>query len=43
MPAYRFQVAVEDRWAIIAYVRALQRAAHGTKADVPADKAAELQ
>jgi mono/diheme cytochrome c family protein len=43
MPAYRFQVAVEDRWAIIAYVRALQRAAHSTKADVPADHAAELQ
>ena len=29
MPAYRFQIAVEDRWAIIAYVRVLQRAAHG--------------
>ncbi len=43
MPAYRFQVAVEDRWAIIAYVRALQRAAHATKADVPADHTAELQ
>ncbi len=43
MPAYRFQIAVEDRWAIIAYVRALQRAAHATKSDVPADHAAELQ
>jgi mono/diheme cytochrome c family protein len=43
MPPYRFQIAVEDRWAIIAYVRALQRAAHGTKAEVPADRAAELQ
>jgi len=43
MPAYRFQIAVEDRWAIIAYVRALQRAAHGTKADVPADHMADLQ
>jgi mono/diheme cytochrome c family protein len=43
MPSYRFQVAVEDRWAIIAYVRALQRAAHATKADVPADHTAELQ
>ena len=42
MPAYRFQVAVEDRWAIIAYVRALQRAAHSTMADVPADKTSEL-
>ena len=43
MPAYRFQVTVEDRWAIIAYVRALQRAAHSTKTDVPTDHMAELQ
>jgi mono/diheme cytochrome c family protein len=43
MPAYRFQITVADRWAIIAYVRALQRAAHATKSDVPADHAAELQ
>jgi mono/diheme cytochrome c family protein len=42
MPSYRFQITVEDRWAIIAYVRALQRAAHATKADVPADHTAEL-
>ena len=25
MPAYRFQIAEKDRWAIVAYVRALQR------------------
>jgi mono/diheme cytochrome c family protein len=43
MPAYRFQIVVEDRWAIIAYVRALQRAAHATKSDVPSDHTAELQ
>lgn len=43
MPAYRFQITIEDRWAIIAYVRALQRAAHATKSDVPADHAAEVQ
>ncbi|MGA3186451.1 MAG: cytochrome c [Bryobacteraceae bacterium] len=43
MPSYRFQIVVDDRWAIIAYVRALQRAAHATKADVPADHMAELQ
>lgn len=35
MPPYRFQVVVADRWAIIAYVRALQRAAHGTPAEAP--------
>jgi mono/diheme cytochrome c family protein len=43
MPAYRFQVSVEDRWAIIAYLRVLQRAAHGTIDDVPADQKAGLQ
>jgi hypothetical protein len=36
MPAYRFQLVTEDRWAIIAYVRALQRAAHAKPEDVPA-------
>lgn len=36
MPGYRFQVSEKDRWAIVAYVRALQRSWHGTVADVPA-------
>ena len=36
MPPYRFQVVTEDRWAIIAYVRALQRAAHSKPEEVPA-------
>jgi mono/diheme cytochrome c family protein len=35
MPPYKFQVVTADRWAIIAYVRLLQRAAHGTINDVP--------
>jgi len=35
MPGYRFQVPARDRWAIVAYVRALQRAREGTLADVP--------
>lgn len=38
MPAYRYQVPVEDRWAIIAYVRALQRSRMGTIEDIPPDK-----
>lgn len=42
MPAYRFQVAERDRWAIIAYIRVLQRASHSTIDDVPADLRAEL-
>ncbi len=36
MPAYRFQIVTADRWAIIAYVRALQRAAHAKPEEVPA-------
>jgi cytochrome c553 len=43
MPAYKFQVSVEDRWAIIAYLRVLQRAAHGSINDVPADQKAGLE
>jgi mono/diheme cytochrome c family protein len=35
MPDYSAQVSVADRWAIIAYVRALQRSQHATVADVP--------
>lgn len=43
MPAYRFQVAARDRWAVIAYVRALQRAASGTLEDVPQELRSELR
>jgi len=35
MPAYAHQVPVRDRWAIVAYIRALQRSQHATLADVP--------
>jgi mono/diheme cytochrome c family protein len=42
MPPYRFQVAVEDRWAIIAYLRVLQRAAHSSVNDVPTDHRGDL-
>ncbi len=43
MPSYRFQVVDRDRWAIVAYVRALQRTSTATVADVPEDKRAELK
>lgn len=43
MPPYRFQVTTADRWAIVAYVRLLQRAAHGTVDEVPADQRADLK
>jgi mono/diheme cytochrome c family protein len=35
MPDYATQVPVPDRWAIVGYVRALQRSQHATLADVP--------
>jgi len=42
MPDYAAQIRVEDRWAIIAYVRALQLSEHATMADVPADRRSGL-
>lgn len=35
MPSYAYQVPVADRWAIVAYVRALQKSQRATLADVP--------
>ena len=35
MPDYKMQIPAEDRWKIIAYVRALQLSHHATTADVP--------
>jgi mono/diheme cytochrome c family protein len=43
MPPYRFQVSDRDRWAIVAYVRALQRTSLATEAEVPEDKRSELK
>jgi mono/diheme cytochrome c family protein len=43
MPSYAEQVPVADRWAIIAYIRALQLSQHASIEDVPADKRAELE
>ena len=37
MPSYASQIAVEDRWAIVLYLRALQRTQNATPDDVPAD------
>jgi len=42
MLAYGPNITVADRWAIIAYLRALQRSQRGTIADVPPDLRAEL-
>lgn len=35
MPPYKYQISVEDRWAIIAYLRALQRSQNATPNDMP--------
>ena len=43
MPSYKFQIVTADRWAIIAYLRVLQRAAHGTVNEVPDAQRAELK
>ena len=43
MLAYGPNVPVNDRWAIIAYLRALQRSQNATEADVPAEHRAELE
>ncbi len=37
MMSYADKLSPDDRWAVVAYVRALQRAAHGTIKDVPAE------
>jgi mono/diheme cytochrome c family protein len=42
MPDYRAQVTPEDRWAIAAYIRALQYSQRATVNDVPADKRTAL-
>lgn len=43
MPPYKYQVIEKDRWAIVAYVRALERASAATPADVPAEQQAQLK
>ena len=43
MFGYGHNVTVHDRWAIIAYLRALQRAQNATPADVPPEARIELE
>jgi len=42
MPSYALQVPIEDRWAIAAYIRALQLSQYATVDDVPANLRAQL-
>ena len=43
LPSYAAQISPEDRWAVVAYVRALQRSQNATVADVPPDKRSGLR
>lgn len=42
MLSYGAQVPVEDRWAIVAYIRALQLSQNATPGDVPPEERAKL-
>jgi len=42
MPAYGSQIPLDDRWAIVAYVRALQRARHANASVLTAEERARL-
>jgi mono/diheme cytochrome c family protein len=39
---YASIIRVEDRWAISAYIRALQRSQHASEKDLPVDELAKL-
>jgi mono/diheme cytochrome c family protein len=43
MPSYAVQIEPRDRWAIVAYVRALQLSQNATLDDVAADRRGELE
>lgn len=42
MPDYAQQVSPEDRWAIVAYIRALQLSQHARLVDVPPEERSQL-
>jgi mono/diheme cytochrome c family protein len=43
MPSYASQIPVEDRWAIVLYLRAIQRSQNAKLADVPEDLRGSLR
>lgn len=43
MPPYAHQLSVSDRWAVVAYLRALQRSQHATEEDLPAGEMAQIE
>lgn len=43
MPSYASQIAEDDRWAIVSYIQALQRAHHASLSDVPPESRNNLR
>ena len=43
MPPYAEHIPTRERWAVIAYLRALERSQNATLADVPADERRQLE
>jgi len=43
MPPYRKQIPVEDRWAIVTWVRVLERSQHANVADVPPEMRNQIE
>lgn len=43
MPGYAHQVPVADRWAIVAYMRALQRSQYAPEEDLPSSVLAQIE
>jgi mono/diheme cytochrome c family protein len=43
MPSYAQQIPVDDRWAIAAWIRVLQRSQHATLGDLPPAERARLE
>ena len=43
MPPYKHQVQVHDRWAIVAYIRALQRSQNARISDIPEEMINQLK
>jgi hypothetical protein len=43
MPSYSSQIPAGDRWAIIAYIRALQQSQNASMSDVPEQERTKLQ
>ncbi len=43
MPSYAYQISVRDRWAIVAYIRALQLSFDAAASDVPPEELTKLE